>query len=243
MNFCWVVPHYNHASEFATFLPRLIESGLPCIVVDDGSKSTDLERLKSAISGHETITLLQHSSNRGKGAAVLSGCRQARKLGYTHVIQIDADGQHNPADVSRFIAKSQASPAAIISGLPIFDESVPIVRKYGRKITTFWVMLETLSLQIKDALCGYRLYPLDTIDKLTEKFRLGDRMDFDTEILVKALWTDVSVVFIDTDVRYLEGGTSHFHYLRDNFRLIRLHTGLLLHSLLYLPASVRRRFR
>lgn len=243
MNYCWVIPHYNHASEFITFLPGLVDSGLPCIVVDDGSDPANLEQLKTAIARHDSITLLQHFSNRGKGAAVLSGCHHARVLGFTHVIQIDADGQHEPADVSRFIAASQVKPTAIISGYPIFDDSVPRVRKYGRRITTFWVMLETLSLQIRDALCGYRVYPLDTVEQLIDRFHIGVHMEFDTDIMVKAVWSNVPIAFVDTQVQYIDGGTSHFHYLRDNLRLIRLHTGLLVQSVLQLPGSLVRRLR
>ena len=96
MTYCWIIPHYNHAAEFRNYLlPRLAQSSLPCIVVDDGSDASNLEQLKKAIAEHSSITLVQHENNRGKGAAVLSGCQHARTEGYTHVIQIDADGQHS----------------------------------------------------------------------------------------------------------------------------------------------------
>jgi len=244
MTYCWVVPHYNHVAEFcAHLLPGLADSGLPCIVVDDGSDPSKLEHLEAEVARHESITLVQHKINQGKGAAVLSGCRHARAAGFTHIIQIDADGQHEPADASRFIEASQLDPTAIISGYPIFDKSVPKLRKYGRRITTFWVMLETHSLIIKDALCGYRMYPLDTIEQLLERFEFGYQMDFDTEILVKAVWDDVSIIFIDTKVQYFDDGTSHFHYMRDNLILIKLHTGLMLRSFLILPGLLLRRMR
>lgn len=241
MKFCWVIPHFNHASEFRRFLPKLANANLPCIVVDDGSEQSQLEQLNTAISEHVSITLLRHATNRGKGAAVLTGCHHARNLGFTHIIQIDADGQHAPSDVSRFIAASKANPSAIVSGYPVFDGTAPKARKYGRRITTFWVMLETLSLQIKDALCGYRVYPLDSVERLVDQFHIGVHMEFDTDILVKAVWINVPVVFIDTQVQYIAGARSHFHYLRDNIRLIRLHTRLLLQSLRYLPGSLIRR--
>lgn len=243
MNFCWVIPHYNHVGEFISFLPRLVDAGLPCIVVDDGSATEQIEQLSALLAGHELITLLKHSHNKGKGAAVFTGCDHARTVGYTHIIQIDADGQHDPADVSRFIVESQKNPAAIVSGLPIFDESAPFVRKYGRKITTFWISLETLSLQVKDGLCGYRVYPLDAIDQLTSRFNISVNMQFDTDIMVKSVWLNIPIVFIDTQVQYVEGGTSHFHYLRDNVRLIRLHAGLLFQSVLILPGTLKRRMR
>ncbi len=244
MKYCWLIPHYNHANDFCRFLlPRLASSSLPCFIIDDGSDALNLEQLKTAIADHDLITLVQYEENQGKGAAVLTGCDHARSQGFTHVVLIDADGQHEPADEKRFIAASQANPAALISGYPIFDDSVPKVRKYGRRITTFWVMLETASLQIKDALCGYRVYPLDTVEQLTDRFKLGVKMDFDTEILVKAVWDNVPIKYIDTKVKYVDGGTSHFHYWRDNLILIKLHASLVLQSAIVLPGSLLRRFQ
>ena len=244
MSYCWIIPHYNHAFEFRTFLlTRLLESGLPAIVVDDGSDPVNFEQMETVTAGHSSITLLRLGENRGKGVAVLAGCKHARQSGFTHILQIDADGQHEPADAPRFIEASRANPTAIISGYPIFDESVPKVRKYGRKITTFWVMIETFSREIKDALCGYRVYPLNTVEHLVEHSSVGDRMNFDTEIIVKSVWHNFPVVFIDTRVRYIQGGTSHFHYVQDNLNLIKLHAGMVLQSLKFMPGLLLRRLR
>lgn len=230
MKYCWVIPHFNHAEEFVRFFPELVATGLPCIIVDDGSDAANLTVIDSLLASDDNTYLIMHSHNRGKGAAVITACYFARTMGFTHVIQIDADGQHKPQDVRRFIATSEAHPAAIISGYPVFDDSVPKVRKYGRRVSTFWVMLETMSVIVKDVLCGYRVYPLTAMEQLIDHYHIGARMDFDTDVLVKAVWDDIPVSFIDTPVRYRDGGTSHFHYLRDNLRLITLHSRLLLQS-------------
>src|SRR5690606_7671316 len=103
----------------------------------------------------------KHTRNRGKGAAVKTGFCYARILGFSHAIQIDADGQHDSAAVSQFVEVSKSNPDTIICGHPLFDESAPKVRLYGRKVTDFWVALETLSFAVKDSLCGFRVYPLD----------------------------------------------------------------------------------
>lgn len=241
MTYCWVVPHYNHSQEFCRFLPELIATGLPGIVVDDGSGTDELARIERALAENEGFELVRHTHNRGKGAAVITAAYLACVRGYTHIIQIDADGQHAASDVARFIAASQNEPEAIISGLPLFDESAPSIRKHGRKVTTFWVCLETLSLQIKDALCGYRVYPLQCIEILIDRFHIGPRMDFDTDIVVKAVWAGIPLHFLETRVSYHEDGRSHFHYRRDNLRLISLHVRLLLQAIRYLPASVWKR--
>ncbi len=229
MTYCFVVPHYNHIAQFEAFLPRLLATALPCVVVDDGSDAEQFSRLEALLPAHN-YHLLRHVTNRGKGAAFLSGCHHACQLGFSHVVQIDADGQHQPQDVTRFMQASKAAPNAILSGMPVFDSSVPKARLYGRKISLLWVALETLSFDIKDALCGFRVYPLDIVEHLTDHYHIGPRMEFDTDMLVKARWSDIAVKFLPTQVHYNEKGVSHFHYLRDNLRLIRLHVGLLVQT-------------
>ncbi len=241
MTYCWAVPHFNHSNEFEQFLPRLIESGLPCIVVDDGSDAHHLEKVRALLVNLDQFHLFEQGVNRGKGAAVIDACTHAHTLGFTHIIQIDADGQHNTNDVDQFIALSHAHPNAIISGLPLFDESAPSARVYGRKVTTFFVALETMSLQIKDALFGYRVYPVRSMQALCDAFFIGVHMDFDTDIIVKSVWLGLPVHFINSRVQYQPGATSHFHYWRDNKRLIGLHCRLLFQALYYVPKRLIRK--
>ena len=113
-----------------------------------------------------------------------TGAHAARTLGFSHMLQIDADGQHDVNDVARFIELAQAHPNAVISGAPQFDDSAPKARVYGRKVTDFWVALETCSLKIKDSLCGFRVYPLAEFELVFDKYHIGKRMDFDTDVLV-----------------------------------------------------------
>lgn len=236
-----LVPHYNHLEELKGFLPRLKGTGLPLLIVDDGSDGVALAALRNLAGADDAIHLACHRQNRGKGAAVLTGLAHARQLGYTHAIQIDADGQHDAGDVARFISLSRERPDAFVCGKPVFDDSVPKARLHGRKVTTVFAAIETLSLQIKDGLCGYRVYPLDVTERLRDRYYLGPRMDFDTEILVKAVWEGVTLDFRDTAVKYPEGGASHFNYLRDNLTLVRLHTRLLAGMLIRLPRILVRR--
>lgn len=240
---CLVVPHFNHLTSFQTFLPKLVGLSLPCVVVDDGSDAEVKSALRELLKPEQNIHLYEHPNNRGKGAAMWTGAHAARALGYTHMLQIDADGQHNVADVSRFLELSQAHPNAIVSGAPQFDDSAPKARVYGRKITDFWVALETGSLNIKDSLCGFRIYPLAEFELIFDKYHIGKRMDFDTDVLVKSVWEGVDVQFIETDVVYLENNNSHFHYLADNLRLIWLHTRLMLGMLVRLPLWAWRKLK
>ncbi|RYZ93025.1 MAG: glycosyltransferase family 2 protein, partial [Moraxellaceae bacterium] len=232
--------HYNHERQFTAFLPQLVATGLPCVIVDDGSSEQSLALLKDALAHYTNIHFFSQHRNRGKGAAVKAGFVHARALGFTHAIQIDADGQHEVADLEKFLTVSRAQPDAIICGKPVFDESAPKVRVYGRKVTDFVVAFETLSLKIKDGLCGYRVYPLAAMENIVDRFFIGSRMDFDTDLLVKAVWLDIPLVFVNTQVIYPEQSVSHFNYLRDNLLLIRLHTRLIFGMLLRLPILLAR---
>ena len=160
LKYCFVIPHFNHHQAFTDFFPRLYALGIPCVVVDDGSDPESVRVVDQLLEGSDQAHFLKHASNRGKGAAFFTGAYYARTLGFTHVIQIDADGQHNLDDVAKLLEYSQAHPATIVSGKPYFDEQAPKVRVYGRRITDLWVALESFSLQIKDGLCGFRIYPL-----------------------------------------------------------------------------------
>jgi len=217
MKHCLIVPHFNHHEQFSRFLPSLAATGLTCIIVDDGSEPHSYAQVAEVVEKFDNVFLFAHEENRGKGAAVKTALCYALQYGCTHCIQIDADGQHNAQDIQRFVDVSRALPEKMICGRPTFDESVPKVRLYGRKITDFWVVLETLSFSIKDGLCGFRVYPL-----------------------VKAIWAGGNLKFIDTAVRYPEAGVSHFNYLRDNLVLVRLHLRLLFGALIRLPLLVYR---
>ncbi|MFT5136213.1 MAG: glycosyltransferase involved in cell wall biosynthesis [Arenicella sp.] len=234
-DYCVLVPHYNHVAELALFLPKLERLNLACIVVDDGSEPTTKLELKSLISPLQGFHLIEHAKNRGKGAAIETGSRHARQLAFTHMLQIDADGQHDLADVPKFLHYSRAHPKQIVSGAPSFDASAPKARVYGRKVTDFWVALETLSLGVKDSLCGFRVYPLAEFERVYQKHSIGARMEFDTDVLVKSIWQGIQIHFIPTKVIYFENSVSHFHYLRDNLRLIYLHVGLMIGMLIRLP--------
>lgn len=228
MRFCLLIPHYNHHAQLERFLPLVLAQGLPCVIVDDGSREESVAHIRRILPQYPSATLLTLPRNRGKGRAVKTGISWAGMQGYTHAIQIDADGQHNVADIPRFIDAAQQEPDAIISGQPTFDESAPAARRHGRKITSWVCMIETFSCAIRDGLCGFRVYPIHVFEKIQDTYFIGNRMDADTEILVKAVWQGVTLRFIKTAVIYPEGNISHFQYLRDNILLIRLHCRLLL---------------
>jgi len=150
---CAVVPCYNHGAAVGGVVARLRALGLPVVIVDDGSDADTARSLDSLAGVH----LFRLATNSGKGAAVTRGLREARRLGFTHALQVDADGQHDLGDVPQFLERGRAAPAALICGEPVYDASAPKARLYGRLITRFWVWVETRGRARGDAMCGFRL--------------------------------------------------------------------------------------
>ncbi|MBF1299220.1 MAG: glycosyltransferase family 2 protein, partial [Neisseria sp.] len=135
----------------------------------------------------------------------------------------------------KLLAAAEQNPEAVVCGWPQYGDDAPKARLYGRKITDFWNMLHTWSCDIKDGMCGFRLYPLAPALSVVREETVGDRMDFDTEILIRLYWRDVKPVWIKTPVQYAADGVSHFDAFADNVRISKMHTrlffGMLKHRL------------
>ncbi len=237
--YCILIPHYRHDRELAEYLPRLAHVGLPALVVDDGSDPDTRFRLRRLVSGHPWASLIQRERNGGKGAAIIDGLKTLARNGYTHAISVDADGQHDSADVTRVHEASQRDPQAIYSGRPVFGDDIPRFRLHGRKITNLLARIEADRKEIEDAMCGFRLYPLATILPLCDAIGSRRRMEFDTEILVRAAWAGLPLRFFPTRVIYPQGGRSHFRMISDNIRLSLMHATLLFHRFLRVLLSTR----
>ena len=243
MRVCAVVPHYDHVEQFASIFEDLISHDLPLIVVDDASPETAYQKLEKLLNPWREVALvLRHSENQGKGGAVMTGLKAARDAGFSHALQIDADGQHDSAEIPRFISLATEHPEALICGKPVFDGSITRLRYYARYITLIFNWIETLDTVIEDALCGFRLYPLSKVVPIFERSKPGQRMAFDPEILVRCVWAGIELRYLPVKVIYPEGGRSHFHYFRDNLEISWMHTRLIIGMLLRMPLLLYRRY-
>jgi len=237
-----VIPVYNHPATIGAMVEAVRAHGLGCVLVDDGSEpgcAAVLDRLAEA--DPRGVTLVRLTSNQGKGGAMMAGLREAARLGHTHALQIDADGQHDAGDIPRFLALSRRHPQAVVCGCPVYDPSVPKGRLYGRYLTHVWVWINTLSGAIRDSMCGFRVYPLPPVVALIDGARLGRRMDFDPEVMVRLLWRGVDVVNLPTRVTYPQDGVSHFRVLRDNVLISGMHARLFFGMLPRIPLLLWRR--
>ncbi|MEY4580482.1 MAG: hypothetical protein RL701_5185 [Pseudomonadota bacterium] len=222
---CILIPTYDNPDT----IERVVESVLPhvrdVLVVDDGSGPRAQQALTS-LRERGLAHVIRRERNGGKGAAVKTGLAAARDLGFSHALQIDADGQHCVEDIPRFVEAAQAAPAELILGTPQFAADAPKARLYGRLVSVVFVHIQTAGRVIADPLCGFRVYP---VAAALASAPSADRMEFDPEIAVRMVWRGVRVRNLPTQVRYIsreEGGVSHFQVVRDNVRISWMHTRL-----------------
>jgi glycosyltransferase involved in cell wall biosynthesis len=241
MKLCILIPYYNHPDAIGAVVTQLLPYEINILIVDDGS-SAESKKVLVPLLQESRVSLVTRILNGGKGAAVITGMREALKLGYTHALQVDADGQHDLTKILELIKLSEKYPGRIISGMPVYDDSVPTSRKLWRYATHILVWIHTLSFEIKDSMCGYRIYPLrETIGVIDARDQFGQRMDFDIEILVRAHWADLRTIQMPVGVRYPLDGVSHFQLLNDNFLITKLHIRLFFGMLLNSPRLMLRR--
>lgn len=237
-----VIPVYNHEDAIGIMVAGVRSHGIECVLVDDGSRPSCARVLDALAAADAGVHLERLPANLGKGGAVIAGLRAAAtRLAATHALQIDADGQHDAADIPAFLALALANPQSIICGAPIFDDSVPKGRLYGRYLTHIWVWINTLSFDIRDSMCGFRVYPLSRVLALIDLEPMGLRMDFDTEVMVRAHWHGIPVINRETRVTYPLDGVSHFDAVRDNVRISKMHARLFFGMLLRLPRLLWRK--
>ncbi len=228
---CALIPVYNNYMTIAGAIEAVLQRLDFVIVVDDGSDDGS-ELIVEDLKKHypDKLEVLHHAMNTGKGTAVQSGLQRARDLGFSHTLQVDADGQHDLADVPKFLQAIETYPDAMLLGSPIFDHGIPAVRKYGRKLTQLMIALEMGCWDVPDAMCGFRVYPVPAICALG---KMDAQMSFDPEVMIRAYWAGIELHKVPTRVRYLspeEGGISHFRMVNDNVRHTWIHVRLLLQA-------------
>lgn len=239
-----VIPVYNHPATIGAMVQGCLGAQLDCILVNDGSTAECAAVMDALANTYpDQVQVVHLPENLGKGGAMIAGLRTAWRQGFTHALQIDADGQHDTGDLPKFIAVARAAPQAMVCGAPIYDASVPKGRFYARYLTHVWIWINTLSLDIQDSMCGYRVYPLEPTIQLFDRVQLGLRMDFDSEVLVRLHWTGMAVHTVPTRVTYPQDGISHFQVWRDNAKISRMHAKLFVGMLCRLPLLLGRKLR
>jgi glycosyltransferase involved in cell wall biosynthesis len=241
-----VIPSYNPGPQVYETVRAARARWAPVWVVVDGSTDGTREGLDEMARGDPQLRVLALPRNAGKGAAILHALRAAAAGGFSHVLTMDADGQHPAASIPDFMAASMREPRALVLGVPRFDDSAPALRVKGRRVSNWWANLETLWTGIGDSLFGFRVYPVRPLLEIMQATRWMRRFDFDPEAAVRLVWRGLAPLNLPAPVRYLrpeEGGVSHFRYWRDNALLSWMHVRLMLGFAWRLPALAARRVR
>jgi len=224
-----VIPVYNHGATLRRVVEKVCQLHDSVMVVDDGSTDGGCETILDL-----DVHRVRHPNNRGKGTAILSAVREAHKLGMTHVVTLDADGQHDPNDLHLFITAMHRSPRAIVVGKRNFETGyVPSGSRIGRRISNFWLWVQTGRL-LGDTQSGYRGYPVSVLKALKLRER---RYAFENEVLAKGAWAGIELHEVDISTFYPadEDRVSHFHLFHDNVRLSLLNARLTLRAMIPWP--------
>lgn len=210
---CFCVPYFNHPNTINSLCDELKKYNLEILIIDDASDEISKKALQNL-----NATILTHEKNQGKGGAVRSGYLWALKQGFTQIFQLDADMQHDLTQIPKMLELCEKFPKNLICGYGQYDKNAPKARIYGRKITNFWLFINTLGGHFKDAMTGFRIYPLN--EKIINQTRTN-RMEFDIEILMNYYKFDVEISWLPVAVKY--GQISHFRALKDNFLISKFH--------------------
>jgi glycosyltransferase involved in cell wall biosynthesis len=240
-----LIPSYNTGAKLFETVAAAQRAWQPVWIVIDGSTDGTGEVLAERAERDSSLRVLYRAENGGKGAAVLDGLRAAASAGFTHVLVMDADGQHPASSIGRFMQLSLRRPEAMVLGVPVFDATAPRIRVIGRKLSNTLARLESLGA-IRDSLFGFRVYPIAPLRRAMEAGRFMRRFDFDVEAAIRLCWDGVPAINVPAPVRYFrarEGGVSHFRYARDNLLLGSMHARLLVGFLWRLRGLLARRLR
>lgn len=224
-----VIPVYNHGTSLHSVAKLVLEHHPHLLVVDDGSTDGGTQSLDSL-----SCTVVVHEKNTGKGAAILTAAQHAESLGMTHIITIDADGQHSPEDLAVFFAALEEDENSLYVGARDFSvPNVPGSSKFGRQFSRFWLRVQT-GWDVSDPQSGFRAYPVALLNNL----KLSEpRYAFEIEVLAKAAWAGIPLKTVPISVYYPkpEERVSHFHKLKDNVTISLLNTRLTMRSMVPLP--------
>lgn len=226
-----LIPTYNNASTLCDVVRRSVAVWPDVLVVDDGSTDDTRERL-CQLQEEISFMIVSYPDNRGKGGALKAGFKEAKAKGYTHVLTLDADGQHFPEDAPALIEASRKQPEALIVGSRTFgDKNMPGGNVFANKFSNFWFTVQTLQ-SIPDTQTGYRLYPLDGVGGLRV---LTARYEAELELLVFSAWRGTPLVPVPVRVYYPapEERITHFRPTLDFLRITCLNTVLCFLAIVY----------
>lgn len=244
MKYGFVIPVYRHGATLEAVVKSLVSFNYPIIVVDDGNDEENRTCISNVANTYPLVTVVTRKKNGGKGCAMMDGIRKASEMGLTHILQLDSDGQHDVNKAAHFFEVSQQNPEAIICGYPEYDANAPKSRVNGRKFANGWIHIVTLSGDIKDAMIGFRIYPVEPFIKMLRYTPYIDgRMGFDIEVLVRQYWQGTPIISEPVKVFYPADGISNYNYFTDSVRVSLVYSRLCIGLVFRLPILIFRKIK
>ena len=204
-NICTIIPAYNAESSIGQVIDCTKQYVTRVIVVNDGSTDGTGEVARGR--GAELISI---PSNRGKGYALRLGFASALRNGCRGVLTLDADGQHDPADIPKFLQAYKKNSDAILIGSRMAQaERFPRPRYYSNRTAAFFIS-KALGQELEDTQCGFRFYPASAIRPIS---LTTSRFQMETEVLLRAVRRGTPLISVPVNNIYLNGNAP-----RSNFR-------------------------
>lgn len=233
MKICALIPVYNSENHIVDVINSVLQYTDNLIVVNDGSTDGTLDAIKPFRSLKSVrFELISYAKNHGKGYALQQGFQRALKLGFTHTITLDADGQHLASDIPTLIRKTEANPNALIVGSRKFDSpNMPPGNVFANKFSNFWFTVQT-GKSLPDTQTGFRVYPLQKMKKM---HLFTSRYEAELEILVRCAWRNIPLISQPINVHYPPANErlSHFRGKKDFLRISVLNTILCFFAVVY----------
>jgi glycosyltransferase involved in cell wall biosynthesis len=220
LNFAVVIPAHNEAATVRPVVEGALRHAAIVIVVDDGSRDGTSEALRDL-----PVTLLANERNEGKASALWRGMQHALSLGADAVVTLDADGQHDPADIARLVSASRRAPGHIVIGARLADKhKIPPLRYFANRFANFWIAWAA-GYPIEDSQSGFRLYPAALLARVRVPHGRSKGFVFESEILIEASRLGYESVAVPVAAIYpAEGRPSHFRQFVDVERIVRMVT-------------------
>lgn len=229
MKLCILIPTYNNSATLKKVIESALEAGYDVVAVNDGSTDGTQQILKGF---GERIHTVSYTPNRGKGYAIGKGLKEAYRLGYTHAVTMDSDGQHKVCDVPNLVKEAEQHPDALVVG----ERELKGVERtagssFANKFANFWFTVQTLRSGI-DTQSGFKLYPLKKVHGI---HIMGNRYEGELELLVKSAWrlTEIRSAKVTAYYPPKSERVSHFRPGRDFMRISVLNTILTPLALIY----------
>lgn len=211
------IPCYQGARRVGEVVRGALSSGLPVVVVDDGSSDDS-----SRVAEEAGALVLRHPANQGKGAALATAFAHAARAGARAVLSMDADGQHDPAEIPKLVAAHRSDPRAVVIGTRSFaPEDMPRRSRIGNRVSTWWIS-KFAGRPHADTQSGFRVYPRALFAAAPLR---STRFETETELLLHAAKMGLPLIEVPIQTLYGPDHVTHFRGFRDTLRVIRLVIG------------------